>query len=133
MSYRLQNYDKIIQFSKKRDANCLLFTCVPKSTQCLLLSVAILMMPTILTIRHFPHLLPSDRLEPRATTSHRPATMLSLHVEKSYRSLMVVNGAIVFVCISVNCHRSHQGHRHCKTDNQFLHFSIHLFRVVRNF
>jgi hypothetical protein len=33
----------------------------------------------------------------------------------------------MIVSIGINRHRSHQGHRHCKTDNQFLHFSIHCF------
>lgn len=89
------------------------------------LSVAILMVPTVLAIGLLPHFLVRDGLKSRATASHSPTAVLALHVE--FCCLVIVSTATVIVSAGKNRHRCHQGHSHCKTDHQFLHFLMHCF------
>ena len=91
------------------------------------LLVATLLMSAMFAISLLPFIAIGDGRKARAIASYRSAAMLALHVERGCRRLVIVSRASMIVSIGVNCHRGHQGHRHCKTDNQFLHFSIHCF------
>ena len=114
---------KTLHPSKKRDAGYIyLLRPNPLSWH---LSVAILMVPTVLAIGLLPHFLVGDGLKSRATASHSSIAVLALHVELC--CLVIVSTATVIVSAGKNRHRCHQGHSQCKTDNQLLHFSIHCF------